>query len=197
MRASSLLPALRLAAVFGLIAGPVVYACHRQNQTRHFRVVRDGVLYRSGQTTLAGLRRLVDDFGIRTVVSLRDSYVLGGTPPDAAEEEFCQGMDILYVRISPRAWEAPDGPPPVEEGVKRFLEVMADRRNYPVLVHCCAGTHRTGAYCAIYRMEFEGWSNARAIAEVKAEGYVNFDVEPDIRHYLENYRPGLLVPRKK
>jgi protein tyrosine/serine phosphatase len=59
-----------------------------------------------------------------------------------------------------------------------------------VLVHCCAGVHRTGAYCAIYRMEFEGWTNAEALAEMKALGYSNLDEEWDIRGYLESYRRG-------
>jgi hypothetical protein len=41
-------------------------------------------------------------------------------------------------------------------------------------------------------MEFEGWDNERAIAEVKAMGYDNFDNEMDIRGWLEGYRPGKL-----
>jgi len=195
MRASSAITLLRLAGVVALIAGPVAFAHYRQNQTRNFRVVRAGVLYRSGQMSVSGLDRLVNDYGIRTVVSLRDSYVPGGTPPDLKEEEYCRKMDILHVRIAPRAWESPTGgPAPVEEGVRRFLEVMADPSNYPVLVHCFAGIHRTGAYCAIYRMEFEGWSNAEALAEMKACGYDNLDEEWDIRGFLETYRPGERVP---
>src|SRR5947207_10755414 len=101
-------------------------------------------------------------------------------------------MDILHVRISPRAWESPTGgPAPVEEGVRRFLEVMADRRNYPVLIHCFAGVHRTGAYCAVYRMEFEGWGNEEAIAELKDLGYAHLEEEWDILNYLERYQPRL------
>ena len=56
---------------------------------------------------------------------------------------------------------------PVDASVKQFLDVMKNPANYPVLVHCFAGKHRTGAYCAIYRMEFENWTNDEAIAEIK------------------------------
>jgi hopanoid biosynthesis associated radical SAM protein HpnJ len=57
----------------------------------------------------------------------------------------CHKLGLGYVRIPPRPWEgAPGETPPVEKGVKRFLEVMDNARAYPVLVHCCAGTHRTG-----------------------------------------------------
>jgi hypothetical protein len=79
---------------------------------------------------------------------------------------------------------------PVEEGVRKFRAVLNDERNYPVLVHCFAGIHRTGAYCAIYRMEYEHWDNVQALAEMKACGYTNLDEELDILGYLEQYRPS-------
>ena len=73
-------------------------------------------------------------------------------------------------------------------------KIMADPRNYPVLVHCFAGVHRTGAYCAIYRMEHERVTNAEAIDELKRSGYVNLDQEWDILGYLEEYRPSWMGP---
>ncbi len=175
----------RVAIVLLLIVAPVFAAYHNLGNTRNFRIVREGVLYRSGQTTVAGLERIIHDHGIRTVVSLRD----GSSDADREEEAFCNKQDIQYIRILPRNWGALEGPPPVDAGVKRFVQVMADPRNYPVLVHCFAGTHRSGAYCAIYRMEFEGWSNEQAIAELKSQGYAHLDEEEDISTYLKNYQP--------
>ncbi|HMC66841.1 MAG TPA: hypothetical protein VKI65_18035, partial [Gemmataceae bacterium] len=49
--------------------------------------------------------------------------------------------------------------------------------------------HRTGAFCAVYRMEYQHWTNADAIQEVKDFGYSNLDDEWDILTYLEEYRP--------
>jgi len=57
------------------------------------------------------------------------------------------------------------------------------------LVHCFAGIHRTGAFCAIYRMEYEGWTNAGAIAEMKACGYNTLEDEWDVLGYIEKYQP--------
>jgi tyrosine-protein phosphatase SIW14 len=173
-----------------LIAGPVAFAFHQQAQMRNFRVVREGVLYRSGQMTVAGLRRVVHDYGIRTVVTLRD--VLDGPPglEDREEERFCAREEIGYARIPPQSWDLRDGVAAVDAGVQRFRGIMADPQNYPVLLHCFAGIHRTGAYTAIYRMECQGWSNERAIAEVKACGYENLDYELDILGYLESYKAG-------
>ena len=173
-----------------LIAGPAVLAFHDQNQMRNFRVVREGVLYRSGQMTRAGLERAVHDYGIRTVICLRD----GLSAADQAEEKFCAAEDIRFVRIPPSGWGDVGGVVPVEEGVRKFRAILADPKNHPVLVHCFAGVHRTGAYSAVYRMEFERWSNARAIAEMKACGYSNLDDEWDILGYLEQYRPSWAPP---
>lgn len=180
-----------------LVGAPVAYALHVQTEFRNFRVVREGVLYRSGQMTLPGLKRVIHDYRIKTVISLRDSYTPGEGPPDLAEEEYCKHEELNYYRIPPRRWYAASGPAPVEKGVKKFRDIIADPNNYPILVHCFAGIHRTGAYCAIFRMEQEHWSNTQAIAEMRKLGYGNLDEEEDILGYLEQYRPAWAVEDKK
>lgn len=172
-----------------IIGGPIGYASYRNANFRSFRVVQPGVLYRSGQLSQAGLDRVLYDHGIRTVVTLRDPAV-SGKEPDWGEEEFCRKLDIQYVRIAPKNWSSPSGgPAPADAGVQTFLKIMDDPANYPVLVHCFAGVHRTGAYLAVYRMEFERWPNERALDELRAGGYRNLDDEPDVLGYLEQYRP--------
>ena len=172
-----------------LIGAPYVYAVRAQERFRNFRVMKEGVLYRSGQMTLPGLKQIIHDYGIKTVVTLRDASGAGEGSPDGAEEVYCKAEELNYVRIPPRPWDNSNGPAAVDEGVHRFGQVMADPENYPVLVHCFAGVHRSGAYCALYRMEYDHWTNAEAIAELKACGYANLDDEWDILGYLETYRP--------
>ena len=48
---------------------------------------------------------------------------------------------------------------PTQETVDKFLEIMDEPSNYPVLVHCYHGVGRAQLFSAIYRMEYEGWSN--------------------------------------
>jgi tyrosine-protein phosphatase SIW14 len=173
-----------------LVAAPWTYAWHRNTQLRNFHIVQEGLLYRSAQLPLDGLKRIIHDYGIKTVVTLRDAHPGKEGPPDRKEEEYCTKEDIQYVRISPRDWWAPDGSTPAEEGIHQFLELMKDARNYPVLIHCFAGVHRTGAYCAVWRMEHDGWTNEQAINELVSFGYENLPDEWDILGYLEQYRPS-------
>src|SRR5947209_1404779 len=95
-----------------LVGGPWIYGHYRLAQSRNLRVVKEGVLYRSGQMTLAGLQGAIHDLGIRTVITLRDAATASESPPDRREEAYCKAEGIRYVRISPRSWWAPGGAPP-------------------------------------------------------------------------------------
>ncbi len=180
-----LVPVLGVGTVLALIFGPVAYGLHEEKQTLKFRVVRPGVLYRSAQLTLPGLKRIVHDYGIRTVVSLRDE----DRPDDAAEEAYCHKEEVSFFRLPPRHWDAIDGPAEVEPNVNKFRDIISDPDNYPILVHCFAGIHRTGAYVAIYHMERDHWTNDEAIADLRAGGYTTLSTDLDLLGYLEQYRP--------
>jgi protein tyrosine/serine phosphatase len=172
-----------------LVGGPVAYGFFLKANFRNFHEVREGVLYRSGQLSIFGLQTLRHDFPFKTVITLRDAVYPDEPPPDLAEEEYCRNQEINYFRIPPRSWWAPAGQVPADEGVRKFLEIMDDPSNYPVLIHCFGGIHRAGAFSAIYRMEYQHWSNAKAMAEMKTCGYNTLDDEWDISTYLEKYRP--------
>src|SRR5438876_101324 len=94
-----------------LAGGPLAYHAYNARHFRNFHTVRPGVLYRSGQLSPWGLKRVVHDHGIRTVISLRDSDVPGQAPPDLAEEAFCRAEGIAHHRFTPRVWWSADGGP--------------------------------------------------------------------------------------
>lgn len=170
-----------------IIGAPVCYAYVRQNQLRNLKVVEDNVLYRSGQLSLKGLQQTVHDLGIKTVISLRPNDSGLELEP---EEAFCNLQEINFVRISPQRWWSAGGAIPAEQGVKSFIKIMENPANHPVLIHCMRGVHRTGAFCAVYRMEFQGWSNADAIEELRSCGYKELEDEFDILGFLEAFKPS-------
>jgi tyrosine-protein phosphatase SIW14 len=172
-----------------VVASPVVYSAHHSVYMRGFRVVEDGVLYRSGQLTPAGFERVLHDYGIRTVITLRTTRT-AALPPDTWEEGVCAARGIRHVRIVPRVWGADEkGEIPAEQGVRTFRAVMENRDNHPVLVHCFAGIHRTGTMCAIFRMEFQGWTAERAMEEMQIYGFAPEDMHEHISTFLRSYEP--------
>jgi hypothetical protein len=182
--------AILVAIPVGLIGGvPAWHAADRQSSYRNFRVVEEGVLYRSGQLPAPAFDRVVREYGVRTVVSLRDSYT-DGPPPGLAEQLYCEANAIRHVRISPAPWSTPDGRVPAGAGVREFVRLMDDRnRLKPVLVHCFAGIHRTGAHVAVYRMEFQGWSADAALDEMFTVHPRRSHFEEDLLGFLRSYRP--------
>lgn len=168
-----------------MVGAPIAYYRWHDAQCRNFRVAEAGVLYRCGQLPIPTLERVVAERGIRTVISFRD----GESAIDREEEAWVQARGLKFVRIPHRPW-LPDasGQIPAEIGLAEFRRVMDDPANYPVLVHCFAGIHRTGAACAIYRIDYQGWTNAEAMAEMRAMGYTILDDHADVKGYFSSYR---------
>jgi protein tyrosine/serine phosphatase len=181
-----------------VLAVPIALAQKQLKSQKNFRVVTEGTFFRSGQMTLPGLHRMVHENGIRTVVTLRDSYNPGEPSPDQAEENWCKTQEIQYLRLTPMEWEPikTGQEPPVTANIRKYLAVLNKPESYPVLVHCFAGIHRTGAYTAIYRMEKEGWPLDRAMEEMRLLGYDRIEEEKDILGFLKAYKPGALSPKK-
>jgi tyrosine-protein phosphatase SIW14 len=169
-----------------MVGAPIGYKVWHDKQTRNFRVVEEGVLYRSAQLPLTHLQQVLTTHNIRTVVCLRD----GKDPADRDEEAWVKARGLNFVRIAPRPW-FPDaaGDIPAESCAQAFREVMDDPAHYPVLVHCFAGIHRTGILCALFRMDHQGWTNAEAEAEMRLMGYRVLDDHEDVLSYLAKYRP--------
>src|SRR5262245_50257637 len=83
-----------------IIAAPIYYYRLRDREDRNFRVVQEGVLYRSGQLPLYRLKEIVALYEIRTVISLRDGTKMN----DEEEEKWVTAKALNFVRIPHREW---------------------------------------------------------------------------------------------
>jgi predicted protein tyrosine phosphatase len=167
--------AAALAAGAGaLLAG--LFLWQRELVLYRFLPVEPGALYRSGQMSTAVLEAVVARHDIRTLVFLRDA---GESFERELELARRRGLRFEHVPMS-------DAPAAVE----RFLALMDDPESRPVLVHCHYGVARTGLLAAVYRMEYDGWDNARALREARRlAGFDGFDAESSKRHFLLSYTP--------
>lgn len=178
-------PIFAISLAFFMVAIPSLYYRAYSIKYRNLRVVEPGVLYRSGQMTVARLESVVRTHGIRSIVCLRGEK----DNIDKDEEAWAKANNIHFVRMAPLSW-APDanGVIPAEVNATIFSNVMADPKNHPVLVHCFAGVHRTGIMCAIFRMDFQNWTPTEALNEMRTNGYTILDDHDDIRGYFARRR---------
>jgi tyrosine-protein phosphatase SIW14 len=194
-----------IAIVATIIAVPIVYFRQVYETEKRLRVVTPGKFYRTGLPSSDVLRRTIREHGIKTVINLMDEnpdpamqkhYLWD--KPGTLESQVCAEEGAKFVFIS---WWGDKGLLPLQtatsenrpEVIDRFLEICDDPNNYPILIHCLAGLHRTGALVAIYRMEYEGMSVAEALNEMRANGYgrKHTMANPYIVEYLYQYKPGL------
>jgi protein tyrosine/serine phosphatase len=101
---------------------------------------------------------------IKTVVNLR------GESPDEAwfirERDAVAAIGARWIHLPTSGYVAPPA-----ETVDAFFDIVEDRANWPVFVHCQMGIHRTGLMLALYRMQYQGWTGEDAWAEMKANGF--------------------------
>ncbi|AWM36111.1 Tyrosine phosphatase family protein [Gemmata obscuriglobus] len=181
-----------------VLGAPVALYRAQYIQAKRFREVEPGRLYRSGQMTAAGFREAVDRYGIKTVVNLQheepdpllpDHWLGKG---QVRESELCAQLGVRYRLLTPDIlppgnqldWEPP--------AVKQWRDLLDDESNYPVLLHCKAGLHRTGRLTAIYRMEYRGWSPGEALRELRANGYgyvAASEGDEFVIQFVQNYKP--------
>jgi tyrosine-protein phosphatase SIW14 len=181
-----------------VIGAPLMYQRYRLTTQKRLRAVVSGKLYRSGQMTEDGFEQAVRDLGIRTVINvqneipdpdLRRSFLNGHT---VSEQELCRRLGVRYVLLEPDLVPPSKVPPERPQVIEPFLALMDDPANYPILIHCKAGLHRTGVLVALYRMEYDGWTASAAIEELKDNGFGDAaatTANQYIKQYITTYPP--------
>lgn len=147
--------AIVLALLCGCAAQPM------QHGIPNFRMVEPGV-YRGGQPTAEGWVYLHAVLHVKTVVKL-NSYGEGSSDNIAT----ALGMQVYCHPIS--LWQQIVGEP--DKGVLTTSWFEMVPWNGPVFVHCSHGQDRTGLVTAIYRVNMDHWTKARAEQEMLKDGF--------------------------
>ncbi len=119
----------------------------------NFGAVTSGKVYKSGVIKPQDIESYTSEYGIKTVIDLRNEVTL--YPPEQVKAAIDKIESVNYVNI--RSSQVPS-----QDNLRQFFEIMDNQDNYPVLIHCYHGLGRTMLYVALYRIEYEGFSNEDA-----------------------------------
>jgi protein tyrosine/serine phosphatase len=141
------------------------------------------ILIGGAQPDRESLEKLHRLYGIKTVVNLR------GESPDEGwylrEKEAVEAIGLKWIQLPTSGYEAPPA-----ETVDAFFDLVEDEDNRPVFVHCQMGIHRTGLMLALYRMQYQGWTGAQALSEMRGNGFDWTRVDRSaVEEYVLSYTP--------
>ena len=146
---------------------------------KRFGVVEQGRIYRSGQISAPLIKKILTKYNIRVIIDLSSA-----DPNDRdkqAEKQAAAELNIKVLRFSMSG----NGTGDVNDYASAVAAIAnAEKQNLPVLVHCAAGTQRTGGVIAMFRLLVQKKDPAFVISEMKHYGW-NAKDNPDLLPYLD------------
>ncbi|MBU0714392.1 MAG: dual specificity protein phosphatase family protein [Verrucomicrobia bacterium] len=134
--------------------------------TKHWGLVEQGLIYRSGRLPLDRAQATLANHHIRVLIDLTENKP--GNRFQLKERAAAVALDIEYHNFPLIG----DGTGDISSYAQAIAVMhQARREGKPVLVHCAAGAQRTGGVVAAYRVLVERKSPDEARAELKRYGW--------------------------
>jgi protein tyrosine/serine phosphatase len=169
-----------------VVAGKYVYDRHINH---NFMTITEGKVYKSGTIPPDEIESYVKKYHIKSIVDLR----FPGTGDDVNNPEVPAELTAEKEAVAkiPGVNYYNDGSDqvPNQKNLDIFFKIMDNKDNYPVLIHCYHGIGRAQMYSAIYRIEYEGFSNEDARHKAAFPFiFSSFDDGKPKGEYLKNYK---------
>ena len=148
----------------------------------NFDVITSGV-YRSSYPQEAHFDALAD-LDLKTIITFVNE------PMSTAYASFISSNGITHHGIHVKA-NKDENVYTATEVVHEILDLMLNPENYPILIHCNKGKHRTGCMTACFR-RVTGWSVDRAIDE-----YVKYATPKEReldKAFIRRFDPSVMKP---
>jgi protein tyrosine phosphatase (PTP) superfamily phosphohydrolase (DUF442 family) len=150
-------------ALYIVLLALAVFLLVRHFHIKHFNVVEPDVLYTCGQPRGMDYTRLLYKYHIGSIVNVRSA--------SEHRERNWHNEEVTWVRDNGvNYFELPiekDEYLPDEQTRERFLAIMADKTNLPVLLHDSNGKKRVSILAAVWALKANKCSAAEAVGLVE------------------------------
>jgi protein-tyrosine phosphatase len=184
-----------------LIAGMVVFAAvgiwvwkevlEHHLIFKRFGIVEQECIYRSGQLSAPLIKKFLTKYNIRVIVDLTTDDP--NDPDQKAEKKTAAELGIEVIKAPLRG----NGTGDVNNLARAVISIaQAVKKGTPVLVHCAAGTQRTGGVIAAYRLLVQKKDPDFVLSEMKRYGF-NQKGNPDLLPFLNGNMSDLAMRLKQ
>lgn len=156
--------------------------------TYNFRTISKGKVYKSGVINPDKIVDFLTEHNIKSVIDLR----LPGTSdlknnPEITTEVNAEKLALEKTDTITYFYNGTKQIPKKKQ-LKSFFKIMDNPNNYPVLIHCHHGVGRAKLFSALYRIEYEGWSNTKARKHTRfITKWSSFAIGKGKGDFLNNY----------
>ena len=168
------------------------------NINHNFETITDGKVYKSGVIPPDQIADYVKKYHIKSIVDLR----FPGTGDDVNNPEIPAELTAEKEAVAKikgvNYFNNGSDQVPNQKNLNVFLTIMDNKANYPVLIHCYHGIGRAEMYSAIYRIEYENFTNEEARNGVRTLiKWSSFDDGKPKGEYLKAYKSRKQLQAKK
>lgn len=159
------------------------------NINHNFETITEGKVYKSGVIPPDELESYIKKYHIKSVVDLRFPGTADLVNNPEIPAELTAEKEAIEKIKGVNYFNNGSDQVPKPENLKTFFTIMDDPKNYPVLIHCYHGTGRAEMYSAIYRIEYENWTNEEARKGVRTlVKFSSFDDGTPKGEFLKAYK---------
>ena len=158
-----------------------------------FAEVVPGKLYRGAWQKPWPMRRIINQYKIKTVLALAHP---DDNPLAVRERALAKEMGFHWIHIPIVDERGTKDYRVINQKLELAAAVLADPANYPIYFHCHHGINRVSMVQMAYRTKYCGWTLDQAADEISRNfGLVEAAHGPDYRHVLSFYTEHVLPYR--
>ncbi len=175
-----------LLAIVLIFVGKYVYD---MNINHNFETITEGKVYKSGMIPPDQIESYVKKYHIKSIVDLRFPGTADLVNNPEVPAELTAEKNAVEKIKGVNYFNDGSDQVPKQENLDIFFKVMDNPDNYPVLIHCYHGVGRAEMYSALYRIEYENFTNEQARQGVRALiKFSSFDEGTPKGEYLKAYK---------
>ncbi|MDI1305638.1 MAG: dual specificity protein phosphatase family protein [bacterium] len=175
-----------LLAIILFFGGKQIYD---MNINHNFETITEGKVYKSGVIPPDELESYVAKYHIKSIVDLRFPGTTDLTNNPEIPAELTAEQNAIAKIKGVNYFNNGSEQVPKQENLDRFFKIMDNKDNYPVLIHCYHGIGRGEMYSALYRIEYENFTNEAARQGVRTLlKFSSFDDGTPKGEYLKSYK---------